>query len=287
MIHVQTKPVPASILAKFPNLAGKTIKCVVADQAADYADVMQADLARVPANSFWGRETGSDILRFTRDGDVSRVAASDSMLAQMEQYEFSRPRPQWETCRAGSVPNVPAYLAGSPASMLRRSRELSSRAPVAVVVDLVSSGAISARLLEKRGAAILAFVRAISMQRPVELWAANYLQANQTNASLILARIETAPLDLARAAFILGSAAYSRGLLYEYARKHHAFNGAWPFANEKTRATIGDAARLALPHITDIVAIEAPYGTDDSFTNPEKWIADQLAALDAMEQQAA
>jgi len=147
---------------------------------------------------------------------------------------------------------------------------------------------ISASDLERRGAAILAIVRVLSARRPVELWAGTMTDAdNRKNASAHFSRIETAPLDLARAAFVLVSPAFPRQLCYG-ASKADGFDGGWPYdSNRVSRHHMADIIRPAMPHISEFLAIPGAHETDQIHKSPEDWIETTLASLDATEDAAA
>jgi hypothetical protein len=216
-----------------------------------------------------------------KTGDIKLVEKSDKLLSQFERFSFDAPLKAWQRDVAGQRPDVPAFIAGHPAAMRRRVRLVSQAAPLAVLVDLTMSAGVSNSDIERRGAAILALCRILAGRRPVELWAGCMTDANGKDACAMFARIDTAPLDLARAAFAMVGPAFPRQMLYSLARGAHGFQGHWPFSNHNVgRQYFADIMRPALPHVGEVLAIPAIHISDDISQNPEKWIAETLAKLE-------
>lgn len=149
-----------------------------------------------------------------RRGDMDGVAASDALLARFE--ADMHPTAAWRTIPAvaGGAPNVGAFLAGSPLAMRQRRRVVRAENPLSVFVDVVSSGGISPKDLQKRGAAALALVRVLSATRAVSVYAVAGMQQHGKANSFIVVRLDQ-PFDLARAAFALAHPAFGRALTYE------------------------------------------------------------------------
>lgn len=228
----------------------------------------------------WHGESSDDAARLTTSGDLSRVARSDALLGRFERFAFETTRKAWRDDIAGGFPNVPAYLAGHPLAMRRRAPAESAAAPLAVVVDLSTSAGISADAIERRGAAILALVRMLAMRRPVELWAGTGLDADRRqNASLIFCKLETAPLDLATAAYIMTSASFPRALCYNIGHVAHNFGGGWPYGDASTRHHFAEMCAAGFTHADALLAIPAAHNDDAIGKDPEGWIERKLAEL--------
>jgi len=147
-------------------------------------------------------------------GESSYVEESEKFLADIEdQIPMSR---GWRNVDdvVGAVPNVPAFLAGHPQCMRRRMRVSRDNAPLTVYMDLVSSSGISEKNVLRRGIVLMTLVRMLVEHRPVELWIGTTLQDGHTSGTAAW-RIDTAPLDLARAAFHIADPKMSR--LFGYA----------------------------------------------------------------------
>lgn len=144
-------------------------------------------------------------------GKNEYVEMSEKFLSEIEdQIPVSR---GWRMLDdvVGGVPNVPAYLAGHPQHMRRRVRAARDNAPLTIFMNLTSSMGIPAHLILKRGVVLMSLVRMLVEHRPVELWVGTSLDDMATAAW----RIDTTPLDLARAAYHVADVNMSR--LFGYA----------------------------------------------------------------------
>lgn len=249
-----------------------------AEMAADFAD--RSPRRNKSASDWTGGVDGRTAARMAAEGDLSQVPASDAMLAQFEAYGLDSSRKGWLDDCAGGVPNVPAYLAGQPLAMRRRTVYRDQSAPLAVIVDLTTSCGLSADQIRRRGVAILALVRALSQRRPVELWAGVMLDAhNGRDCVTIMARIETAPLDLATAAHCLTHASFPR-LIGHGLADLDGYQGRWPYdAGTEHRAHMAAILAPAFSHASETLCLPSMSIADDSVNRPEQWVADQLAKL--------
>lgn len=224
----------------------------------------------------------AEAVRRCHVGDLERVGPSDALLARFERFGFASPRRAWMNDVTGALPDVQAYLAGHPLAMRRRVSINDTASPLAIIVDLSSSQGVRVPALEKRGAAILALVRIMSARRPVELWAGCALDANGgRNASVCLARIDTAPLDLARAAFVLVGASFPRHICYGLGKGLDGFSGGWPYGSHTiSRTMLRDMIAPAFPHVSDMLCVPAAHVDDKIHKDPEAWIESRLADLE-------
>jgi hypothetical protein len=242
-------------------------------------------------DNWTGKQSYDDALRFARVGDLKRVAPSDAWLTKFE--SLSPMRGAWQTVSdvTGSIAIIPAVLSGHPLAMRRRKRVATETAPLSVCVDLVSSGGIESKVLEKRGALILALVRALSATRPVDLWVGGsaYPSDNNKNKTYhVWMKLETAPLDLARAAHVMTSSAFSRGLLYatvchEHDKENDSWGLRWPYNdNAWSRANMRPVLSRVIGS-DDMLCIAAPYMADKLVNEPEAWFADMLKQYGGVE----
>jgi len=152
--------------------------------------------------------------RLVTTGDESLVKQSEELLNQIEdQVPVSR---GWRNVDdvVGAIPNVPAFLAGHPQCMRRRERASRDNAPLTIYMNLSSSMAIGKDLILKRGVTLLALIRCLLNHRSVELWVGSTIGESGKMATAAW-RIDTAPLDLARASFQIADTSMSR--LFGYA----------------------------------------------------------------------
>lgn len=247
--------------------------------AADYAEsnrTLYHDNELISRNTVdYGRLNLSQAIDAFRNGDMSSVSRSDALLADMECVELESPRRAWRDDVAGAVPNVQAFIAGHPLAMRRRVRTLDAAAPIAIVVDIGANAAVKTDQIERRGAAILALVRTLAARRPVELWAGSILAADGgINASATFFRIETTPLDLARAAFVLTNPAALRRVVWAAAMTH-MFNGRPPYnAFFEHRHHMRAIIEPAFPHVSEILCVTRNHDKD---APAKAWLAQQLA----------
>jgi hypothetical protein len=292
-----TRTIELPVIAGAPcNKSGRDFFTLADDmsQIADIAETLSADgHARrdcKKSNEWTGGVDFEEALTMTRAGDMGRVAPSDKYL---EQFESLAPmRAAWRTIDdvSGALPNIPAYLAGTPLTMRRRARVMSEQAPLTIVVDVASSGGIDAKQLEKRGAAILALVRGLAAVRPVQLWAgvsATPSSQSKAGAWHVFARIETAPLDLARAAHFLSCPAVARSLLYGIVykasgnEKEHGLQ--WPYNDSTYSRANGRAIVGRVMGGDDVFYIAPPHVNDAIVSKPDAWLADAIKTWGGVE----
>jgi len=239
----------------------------------------------------WTGETLEEALEFTQSGNPARVPEAERMLDQIE-ADMERMSPEWINDVAGSVPDVPAFLAGSPECMRRRVQSISERAPVRVFVDVCSSASIDHELLTKRGVAALALVMQLIRQgRSVELYTFASLDGEIGGQYCPIIRQETAPIDIASVAHCLTSSGYSRTLCYGAGRSLNSYSGAFSdhFVRSGTwqQRVAGSLKTLAGYATEKDIILPAPYADDETsnephglvFKNPAAWIAACIAAV--------
>lgn len=237
--------------------------------------------------SSWSEIGGSQIAKSVIDGNDKAARASDEFLAAFESVELAAwGRRNFDNV-AGSVPIVPAYLSGNPMNMRTKRRQQFEAAPLAVIVDSTTSNGIGAEHMAKRGAAILAFCRAVSIRRPVELWAFGGLGGYGGEVRAVFAghRLETSPVDLSRAGPTLATASWTRNVLYAICTKHGS-NGAWPYnaGGPMPESDMEKLFREAMPHLADVLCIPGILKTNDMVTRPVDWIRAALEKYAPQEQ---
>jgi len=281
-------PVPASV-AKAINSKDRKTHFILSDSLSALAKLARERGKQQNHGDAWaGNLSLTGACNMAISGNLAMAARSDELLARFERFAFEAPLKAWQRDVAGQRPDVPAFIAGHPAAMRRRVRLVSQAAPLAIVIDLTTSGGVNERDIEKRGAAILALCRVLAARRPVELWAGCMTDANGKDCCAMFARIDTSPLDLAHAAFAMVSPAYPRQMLYSLARGAHGFQGHWPYSDHNaSRVHMRDIIRPALPHVGELLAIPAIHVADNIARNPEAWIAETLAKLESGESNSA
>lgn len=236
----------------------------------------------------WSGMGRSSCIRKVERGDMANVKSSDKLLDKMEHLiDYSTSKFEVISTVAGGVPNVPAVLAGIPTNMRLRRRTMSDQAPLSIVCDMVSSGGINADALRKRGVALIALLRALSIVRPVELYfvcGSRPSVERKTENVGVMVRQETSPLDLARIAHMLGEVGCARNLTYGYecymVNKRGSKNSMirWPFNDYSGYREQGAFlyAQALCKDPSEVLYMAPPYARDDSISNPEKFIAEML-----------
>lgn len=298
-------PAVTGVLKKIPQARNSYI---VFDSIREFADDMAKHGDFDGYHSYHDRNwcgdfDGTQSIEACRNGDMTGVPIADKMLSDLESKMLSDLESvanfRTQAFRivhdiAGGVPNVPAFLAGHPNHMRRRERVVCEQAPLTIVADLCSSGGIDARDVQKRGAAILALVRIISDSRPVELWATCELDAQGDGANCAAAvciRIDTAPLDLARAAHVLTSPSVPRALCYGYVQKFHGSQLRWAYGSTEymqlQRDTGAESFKRIFAPNADCLYVPPVYLKDPCVSNPVQWIKTMVAKHGGLEQDAA
>ncbi len=261
------------------------------DSVSDFAD----GFAALPENSHYAnrgdgdgwaggldRKTATDKLRH---GDLEGVAASDKLMGKLEDsVSFDATRFHTVDAMAGGVPNVPAMLAGQPMHMRQRRRTADELAPLTICVDTTSSGGVSAKSLRKRGAALLALARLLAARRPVTIWIVNAMKpsnhnGHDTTGSAFL--LDTAPLDLARAAHCMTNVSVSRQCAYAIGEKLADVNGCgflqWPNGDVDKYRKAGAAFWGEALGAEDVLFMPPVFLNDPAIENPTKWLKEMLA----------
>lgn len=213
-------------------------------------------------------------------GDLARVASSDAMLDKVESLlDLSGLKAVTVSAVAGGVPCVPAFLAGSPMAMRVRKRRAHDRGEVVFLcVEGWTSADADSAAIARRGAAVLALARALSGVRPVRI--VSYAASGSVRRAFFYTLpIDSAPIDLARAAWIFSAPEFVRQC--RFAIQHQV-------SGTKTRRVPG-AARL-LPDLLGVdadscVTVEGLVDSGDfgSDASAVEWIKGHLHKLADME----
>lgn len=237
-------------------------------------------------DSWYGGMGFDKSLDCVRSGDLAGVPASEQYLKAFENLVPATKAFQVFDSVVGGIPNVPAYIAGMPLNMRQRRRTVKSTAPICVMADLTSSAGVSADDVRKRGCAILALVRLLSAIRPIQLWAVVALGSHRKR-NTVAARLNTAPLDLARAAHVLTHPSVSRCLSYGALETVFNSYGQWPYGSiENHRSCAAATYKEHLCPGSEAIFVPPVFLTDDSIKAPEKWLREMLQRYGGMPQAA-
>lgn len=255
------------------KIDGKAVRCAKFDNQREAREMCKKACDK--DGGWYGSWIGigqSETFKSFESGDLSTVPESDRMLALLEdKFDFPTSRYKVFDDVAGGVPNIPAVLANQPMNMRVRRRTADDAAPLTICIDLTSSASIKADYLIKRGTAILALARILSSLRPVTIWlGAGLSDGRDTCGSTAWFQIDSAPLDLARAAFQITSAGVSRGMLYRFLSNTFGCGGSWPMHSV-------EAWRRAAPKFLSLwfdgeILFVPPVFETDEFKKPEVWL---------------
>ncbi len=254
---------------------GKPDLYALYDSGSEFGADCAAKGVAFNGSSWYGNEGREVALRKLTVGDNSLVPASEKLMEQLSSALPHTQRYVNVSDVVGALPNVPAYLSGNPVNMRRRARVARDDAPISVVCDVTSSAMIDAKDLLARGAALLAFVRVLSEHRAVSLWCGIGLNVRE-GSSMVLWRIDTAPLDHARSAHLLSAPSVSRGLGYGLSYALHRSGGRWPFQDFKKQAATGEA-RLRAALGEQVHFVPPLFEKDELVTRPLEWLKRELA----------
>jgi hypothetical protein len=237
-------------------------------------------------NDWTGGMAYDDSLRRVHEGCNEAATKSDAYLSKLEARDFVSRKFVTVASVAGGLPCVPAALAGHPLAMRQRRRQMTDSAPLAIIVDVASSGSIRAPQLEKRGGAVTALVRLLSAVRPVSLYIGCSVTLGGTrDATHVFCRMDTAPIDLARTAHMLTHASVARGMFYGLCYERGGAHGderrlKWPYAEgpKLIRAHAHAILSRAIPEATESLYIGAAFEGDECIDQPEKWLQTMLEA---------
>lgn len=227
-------------------------------------------------------------------GDMANVAAMERIIAQMQDQQiFASGLPMPVRSYWGTAPNINAVITGQPKTMYRRKRSenLSITAPISIFVDTVVSDGLSESAIINRGVAIMAFTMAMNIIRPVELTAIalgnphGYSKKQIKAAYGSIVKLDTKPIDLARASFALTSKEYCRGLAFSCMRDCADTSGcgiAWPWslcgAGNPTSQEYIDTMRHVCGASSNDVLVVGGHLTDRlMLTDPIAWVKQMLA----------
>lgn len=191
-------------------------------------------------NEDWGGPIWPKALEKLERGDATRTGMVNSLYDEITvDLTPTSGRNIIGPAIVGFVPNVPAYLAGQPETMLARQviEDMSHLAPLRIFVETSVSCNLTATQLINRGVATLAFTMLMNTVRPIELYLLSSWSTDEgygdgyAGVACHVVRVETKPLDISRAAWMLTDPGYARRLSFS-AAKHLM----WPKLIKKSRA---------------------------------------------------
>jgi hypothetical protein len=253
----------------------------------------------------------ADAMRQAKEGDESLVEEATKLLDKFD-LSSETVRRQYVPSVAGAFPVVADYLAGMPECMRRMQDVDGTTNPIRIVVNMTSSGGVRDEQLLQRGVTILAFVMAVAQSRPIELQAFTGVSGARNPGGedycFPITRIETAPLDLATAAWAFVRNTFARHFSYgfaqtisdgkgfpmhEEAKYVRSSYGGWPqlskgevfsgrYGLKDGELTAYDLRMREILELSETDVYVPEITTGDDFSDPIKWIKDRLRAANLL-----
>lgn len=253
------------------------------DSVYSYAETLRklpAKHRELETDSFFGAPYDKAI-ELLVSGSQKHVAAVERIVEQMQDSNlFASGLPMLAPAVCGFIPNVPAAIAGHPEAMFTRqaSDMQSMAAPIAIYVETCISAGVSDTKILNRGVACLGLALALSMFRPVELYAVYSGPPGDRRGAAFgnAVKIEFAAANLGIAAWCFTDPAYPRRLGFSSVL-HYANSTndsiSWNWGLEPTKKAYQDALREALGMQADDVIIPGGYVLDTLMLNdPVAWV---------------
>ena len=290
------------ILADFENTP---VDVLTGESFGDFSAYCQANLMdsvyAKASGDFYGADSATSASRIIA-GDFAAVSRSSAMLSKLEDsISFESHRAKRVMSVAGYKPNVPAYLAGNPRSMWKRQQVKTESAPLTVLFDLSVSANVGSDIIERRGAAVMALVRALSATRPVKLVLCSginvRLNDNDKSRDVVLALVqETNPMDLVRLSWAMQSAEFYRRFCFAASIKlagHNKTGSLRWLTNRGSQHSKALMSVLRQSTMSDECILieglnsessEIPFASDEAVLN---WVTSHIAKLakDSIEQE--
>jgi hypothetical protein len=252
------------------------------DHFPSVAEMARQFRTRVPsvkwrtAGSWTAGVSTEEALRLCERGDETLVARAEKLLSAIE-TDIDLQWPAYVASVAGAYPIVPEAIMGLPEPMRRKVYMENDRTPIRVYVCTTMSAGVTIEQITERGVAVLALVMALGRIRPLELSVVSLLNSTIGSEAITCCRINTAPLDLATAAYALTSAAFARAVTYVWSMNTQHSTGSWPKGfrySDPRQYLAGLRSRLGGTE-RDLIVEPARWG-DGLLGKPVEWVNTQI-----------
>lgn len=185
---------------------------------------------------------------------------------------FSR---QWTQEVAGFLPNVPAYLAGDPASMWNMRTDRSENSPVRIFVNILPSSSNTREQVLMRGAAICALALVLQQKRSiVRISPYADLGHNETEHGAVISFDLSSPLSTSELLAALADN-HVRSLSGAFNGKYTS-GGGWVLGHDPTRFYSDALCKKHLNASPDDIVVPAIHAWDTLLRDPIAWIHQRL-----------
>ena len=235
----------------------------------------------------WGGISYKEGINRLNYGDTSRLEQAKAILNELDvEGLISNSMPILQSSIAGFVPNVPNAISGHPESMFSRGYIESPNltTPINVYVETTVSSGVTIEQLITRGVATLAFVLAMEVIRPVELYIIQVIDhAKRPGVYAHSVKIASRPMDLGRAVWMLTDPCIARRFMFA-ATNHYAKvedqtpMGPWAFNSSPTDDKYVNKVRELFDMQPEDVYLKGGYLFDNlMLTNPVQWVKNMIA----------
>lgn len=252
----------------------------------------KGDWNHVVNDESWTGETFDQALKTANAGGrLDQVKDAENLLLKLS-ADLPDQKQVWTSDMAGDYVVVPDYVAGIPEHFRRKVWDESRNVPIRVFYGIVCSAGISWENMMKRGTTILALAMKLAEERPLEFWVyaglggrySHYGQNDEPGDIHIMTRINTTPLAMAEATYMLTSQGFNRGLNYTFGYEF-GFDGEWPKTFNRSNPLDTTAIRKVLKANDWDVVIPAAYLSDEPiYTKPLEWLNEKLAECRKIDQ---
>lgn len=209
------------------------------------------------------------------DGDIAITDRAAALIDTIEPEIGEVLTPQWISSVAGSRVVVPEFLRGLPTHMRRRVRSETAGRCIDIFVDISSSAGIDALDLVSRGCAIIALIETLQRCRVsvnLSIGMGCRSRSEPDREIWMVIPIESRPLDVSSASFVLAHPSFARNLCYRVLEKQNGCTLTWSkFQND-------DVAKRAYLGLEEHDLFVSPAHLYDKLiiNDPKKWVEDRV-----------
>lgn len=214
-----------------------------------------------------------DAKRRCVEGDLSLVGKATEIADRVSADALREvSRMGYQAHYSGSRVNVPAYLSGQARCMVRRVKRKRETRDVSIYVNLSLSAGVTSEQAMARGCTILGLIEALrAMQVHVELYLTEDCTYYHGEAFFMAMHIDSNPLDMSTAAFMLAHPAFVREVVFGYMKA--VVGETW---GQWTPSTDVGLARQLYDLSDEDVYVPGAHYHDELVTKPDEWIRKRL-----------
>lgn len=248
------------------------------ESLAEFVNHAESILPESDDISSWaGDESNNSSVLLARNGDESLVAGAEKLLEEIASVE-NHDGIAWVNSPAGAYPVVPEFIAGRPDCM-RQQERVTDSTPISIYVCTTSSGGVGTETLLKRGTVILALLMKLQTIRPVELFLTVELGTYKGLSAYQVIPVDSKPLSISQAAYLLTSAGFARNLTYSVSHLELKDDGSWPwlYTTKRSDDEYDETMKTVLNMGDSDLYIKCAFLYDELLKHPVEWINAQLA----------